>query len=186
MLSVTRRPTGTPPHPKLQELVHGDFKDFSPIADTLRSFNACFWCLGITSAGLTETQYTEITHDYTVAAARQLDAPRTSFVLVTGQGSDRSSSTMWARVKVRVAVGWRCRCRSDRARSSRNSTHLCDERFASRAAISGKQTMTSQVAHACARVTGCVGERGSSHRRPRPKTPSWRCPFCTKPSSGRV
>ncbi len=105
VVSVGRRPTGRA-HPKLREIVHEDFLDFAPLADELRGFDACFWCVGVPVAGLTEAQYTTITHDYTVAAARVLLAhnPALRFVFVSGGGADETEQgrVMWARVKGRT------------------------------------------------------------------------------------
>ena len=84
-------------HPKLREIVHRDFSDFSALdveADT------CFWCLGVSSAGMSEADYTRITHDYTVAAARALVGPAMTWVFVSGTGAD--GKAMWARVKKRT------------------------------------------------------------------------------------
>lgn len=95
VISVVRTPTGRQ-HARLREIVHADFTDFS----TLRlDADACFWCLGVSSNGMTEADYTRITHEYTMAAAKALD-PRTTFIFVSGQGAD--GGAMWARVKKRT------------------------------------------------------------------------------------
>lgn len=102
---VVRRPTERA-HPKLSELLHDDFGDFSPLASELRSVDACLWAIGIPQTGRTEAQYTEVTHDYAVAAARALheQSPECCFVFVSGAGADETetSRTMWARVKGRT------------------------------------------------------------------------------------
>jgi uncharacterized protein YbjT (DUF2867 family) len=91
--AVVRSPTGQQ-HAKLREVVHNDFTDFS----TLKvDADACFWALGVSSNGMTEADYTRVTHDYTVAAARALVRPTMTCVFVSGQGAD--GSAMWARVK---------------------------------------------------------------------------------------
>jgi uncharacterized protein YbjT (DUF2867 family) len=59
--------------------------------------DACFWCLGVSSNGMTEADYTRVTHDYTLAAANVLARPTLTFVFVSGAGAD--GSAMWARVK---------------------------------------------------------------------------------------
>jgi uncharacterized protein YbjT (DUF2867 family) len=102
VVSVVRAPSGQN-NPKLRELVHRDFFDFSAIANQLSDFDACFYCLGATSVGKTEAEYTRITYDITVAVANTL-APRNphmTFVFVSGANSDSSEkgSVMWARVK---------------------------------------------------------------------------------------
>ena len=52
--------------PKLREIVHADLTDYSTIESQLTGFDACFFCLGISSAGLTEEQYSRITYDITL------------------------------------------------------------------------------------------------------------------------
>jgi uncharacterized protein YbjT (DUF2867 family) len=115
VLCVVRRPTGRT-HDKLREIVHADFSDFSAVAPELSGLDACFWGIGIPSSGLTEAQYAEVTHDYTVAAARVLhqQSPELRFVFVSGAGADETEEgrTMWARVKGRaenaiLAMGFR-------------------------------------------------------------------------------
>jgi len=102
VLSVVRGPTRQQ-HAKLRELVHRDFYDFSTIETELYGFEACFFCLGVSSAGMTEEAYTRVTFDLTMAAARTLVKlnPGMTFIYVSGQGTDSSERrrTMWARVK---------------------------------------------------------------------------------------
>jgi uncharacterized protein YbjT (DUF2867 family) len=102
VLSVGRTATGQQ-HVKLRELVHRDFLDFSPIESELSGFDACFFCLGVSSAGMQEDDYRRITYDFTMAAARTLARlnPGMTFVYVSGMGTDSSERgrTMWARVK---------------------------------------------------------------------------------------
>jgi uncharacterized protein YbjT (DUF2867 family) len=89
--------------PKLHELAHSDFLDFSPIEDHLSGFDACFYCLGVSSAGLSEQDYRRITYGFTLAAARVLVRlnPKMTFIYVSGAGTDSSERgrSMWARVK---------------------------------------------------------------------------------------
>ncbi|MGW7670852.1 hypothetical protein ACWGJX_27525 [Streptomyces sp. NPDC054775] len=73
VLVVVRSPLGIT-HPKLQEIVHHDFTDLSARAEQLTGLDACFYCLGISSAGRSEAAYTRITHDFTLAAT----LPRTT------------------------------------------------------------------------------------------------------------
>src|ERR1043165_3561685 len=95
VISVVRAPAGRK-DAKVREIVHADFADFS----TLRfDADACFWCLGVSSNGMSEADYTRVTHDYTIAAAKVMNA-RLTFVFVSGQGADRD--VMWARVKKRT------------------------------------------------------------------------------------
>jgi uncharacterized protein YbjT (DUF2867 family) len=101
VLSIGRSATGQR-HPKLRELIHRDFLDFSPIENQL-SGDACFFCLGVSSAGMKEADYRRVTYDFTMAAARTLARlnPNMTFVYVSGMGTDSSERgrTMWARVK---------------------------------------------------------------------------------------
>lgn len=94
--SVVRRSTGIQ-HEKLREIVHAAFTDFSTLQ---LDGDACFWCLGVSSSGMNEADYTVITHDYTIAAAKAMNAPGMTFVFVSGQGAD--GNAMWARVKKRT------------------------------------------------------------------------------------
>jgi uncharacterized protein YbjT (DUF2867 family) len=90
-------------HPKLEELIHKDFSDFSSVEERLRGYDACFFCLGVTALGLSEAEYARITYDYTVAAATTLVSanPKLVFVYVSGAGTDSTEKgrQMWARVK---------------------------------------------------------------------------------------
>ena len=88
-------------HQKLRELVRKDLLDYAGVEDQLASYDACFFCLGVTSAGTSEADYRRITKDIAVAVAKAV-APRNhhlTFILVSGAGTDAKSSTMWARVK---------------------------------------------------------------------------------------
>lgn len=102
VLSIGRNPIGIE-HPKLKELIHKDFSDFSNEKKKLVGYDACFFSLGISAAGLNEEQYKKITHDYTLALARTLFElnPNMTFNYVSGQGtySSEKGRTMWARVK---------------------------------------------------------------------------------------
>ena len=102
VLSIGRAATGQR-HAKLRELMHSDFLDFSAIESELAGFDACFFCLGISSAGMQEEAYRRITYDFTMAAARTLARlnPNMTFVYVSGMGTDSSERgrTMWAKVK---------------------------------------------------------------------------------------
>jgi uncharacterized protein YbjT (DUF2867 family) len=90
-------------HPKLQDIVHADLLDLSPIESSLSGLDACFYCLGVTSSGMTEEAYTRVTYDMTMAAATTLSRlnPQLTFVFVSGAGTDSSEQgrIMWARVK---------------------------------------------------------------------------------------
>ncbi len=102
VLVIGRNPVGIT-HPKLKEQLHQDFSDFTPLATSLVGYDACYYSLGISAAGLSEEQYRKITYDYTMALAEVLyqNNPEMTFIFVSGQGTDSSgtSSMMWARVK---------------------------------------------------------------------------------------
>ncbi|WP_158944600.1 NmrA family NAD(P)-binding protein [Granulicella sp. S190] len=102
VLIIVRNPTGQQ-HAKLRELVHRDLFDYSTIASGLTGFDACLFCLGVTSAGMSEAEYTRITHDLTLAAATTLAKlnPSMTFLYVSGSGTDGTERgrSMWARVK---------------------------------------------------------------------------------------
>lgn len=100
--TVGRSATGAK-HAKLKELVHRDLFHYADIEPDLSGFDACFFCLGVTSGGKSEADYQHLTYDLTLAAAEtlaRLNAGMT-FVYVSGAGTDSSEkgSTMWARVK---------------------------------------------------------------------------------------
>jgi uncharacterized protein YbjT (DUF2867 family) len=102
VLTVGRSATGQK-HDKLRELVHANLTDYTQAAAELEGYDACFFCLGISSAGMSEADYRRVTVDIAVAAASTLVAksPEMTFVFVSGAGSDATgkSRTMWARVK---------------------------------------------------------------------------------------
>ncbi len=90
-------------HEKLHDRVLGDLTDLSPVAPALPDYDACFFCLGVSAAGMTEAAYRRITYDLTMAVARTLAAssPTMTFIYVSGTGTDSTARgrSMWARVK---------------------------------------------------------------------------------------
>jgi uncharacterized protein YbjT (DUF2867 family) len=102
VFAVGRRPTGRS-HPKLREIVHDNFMDFSAIESRLTGYDACFFCLGVSSVGMDEERYRHLTYDITMAAATTLAKlnPGMVFIYVTGAGTDSTEQgrVMWARVK---------------------------------------------------------------------------------------
>jgi uncharacterized protein YbjT (DUF2867 family) len=102
VLAVGRSPTGQT-HAKLREIVHDDFLDFSGIESRLAGFDACFFCLGVSSVGMSEERYRHLTYDIAMAAAKTLARlnPDMVFIYVTGAGTDSTERgrSMWARVK---------------------------------------------------------------------------------------
>ena len=105
VLVIGRSATGQK-HDKLRELVHADFTDFSCIEKDLAGHDACFFCLGVSSAGMAERDYARVTYDFTMAAAQALarQSPGMTFIYVSGAGTDSSERgrSMWARVKGRT------------------------------------------------------------------------------------
>jgi uncharacterized protein YbjT (DUF2867 family) len=89
--------------PKLRDLLHGDMWSYSAVEKELTGLDACFFCLGVTSAGMKEADYERVTYGIAVAAAETLARlnPQMTFVLVSGAGSDSSEKgrVMWARIK---------------------------------------------------------------------------------------
>jgi uncharacterized protein YbjT (DUF2867 family) len=102
VLTVARRPTGVQ-HEKLEELIVTDFFDYEPVASRLAGYDACLFCHGVSSAGMSEAAYRHVTYDLTLAAARVLVSlnPAMAFCFVSGTGTDDTERgrLMWARVK---------------------------------------------------------------------------------------
>ncbi len=105
VLALGRSPSGRQ-DPKLHELVHADLNDLSTVRARLQGYDACFYCLGVSSVGMGEADYTRVTYDMTLAVATTLSKlnPGMSLVYITGSGTDSSEqgSVMWARVKGRT------------------------------------------------------------------------------------
>ncbi|MEV1244797.1 NAD-dependent epimerase/dehydratase family protein [Nonomuraea sp. NPDC050022] len=100
VLTVGRTPTGHA-HDKLRELAHPDLLDLTPIEAELSGYDACFFCLGVSSAGMSEKDYRRVTYGFTLAAGETLARlnPGSAFVYVSGVGTDAHGRAMWARVK---------------------------------------------------------------------------------------
>ncbi len=100
--TVGRSATGVK-HPKLSEIQHSDLWNYQAIESKLAGFDACFFCLGVSSAGMKEADYRRITYDLTLAAAQTLARlnPQMTFVYVSGASTDSTEKgrVMWARVK---------------------------------------------------------------------------------------
>jgi uncharacterized protein YbjT (DUF2867 family) len=88
---------------KLREIVHRDLFDYRQVEAELAGFDACFFCLGVSSFRMAEAEYEHITYDLTMAAAATLARlnPQMTFVYVSGAGTDSSEQgrVRWARVK---------------------------------------------------------------------------------------
>jgi hypothetical protein len=102
ILVINRRPCGYK-HPKLKEIIHSNFFDFSEVKERLDGFNACFFCLGVSSVGMNEEKYHRFTYDLTMSLANTLVSVNSEMVFcyVSGVGTDSSEKgrSMWARVK---------------------------------------------------------------------------------------
>jgi uncharacterized protein YbjT (DUF2867 family) len=102
VLVINRKPGGVS-HAKLREIIHDDFFDLKPIEQQLTGLNACFFCLGVSSVGMSKEEYRHITYDLTLNVAQLLAKlnPVMTFCYVTGAGTDSSEqgSVAWARVK---------------------------------------------------------------------------------------
>ncbi|MCX4695309.1 epimerase [Streptomyces sp. NBC_01408] len=102
VLAIGRTPLGVS-HPKLRERVQADPSDLSAAEVDPAAYDACFFCLGVSSLGMKEEAYRRVTHDLTLAVARPLAAanPGLTFVYVSGEGTDSTERgrSMWARVK---------------------------------------------------------------------------------------
>lgn len=105
VLSIGRNKTSTT-HEKLTQIVLPDLFDYSAVEEQLSGFDACFFCLGVSSAGMPEKEYERVTYGITVAAAEVLaqENRQMTFVFVSGAGTDSSEHgrSMWARVKGRT------------------------------------------------------------------------------------
>lgn len=102
VLVINRKPCGRSHH-KLQELIHKDFFNLSPIESQLSGYNACFFCLGVSSVGIGKEEYKHITYNLTVNVGQTLAKlnPEMTFCYITGAGTDSSEKgrVAWARVK---------------------------------------------------------------------------------------
>lgn len=102
VLVINRKPCGME-HAKLSEIIHIDFFNLAPIADKLSNYNACFFCLGVSSVGMKEQEFYRFTYTLTMHAANLLCKlnPQMTFCYISGVGTDSSEkgSRMWARVK---------------------------------------------------------------------------------------
>ena len=88
---------------KVRDRVIADLTDLSPLERELSGYDACFFCLGVSAAGMSEADYRRVTYDLTISVARVLvrASPGMTFIYVSGAGTDSTgrSRSMWARVK---------------------------------------------------------------------------------------
>lgn len=105
VLAVSRKPSGHT-HAKLKELLVADFTKLDGLEGELEGYDACFYCAGVSSVGMSEADYTKITFDTPVAFAKKLASLNPNMVLchVSGQAADGTEQgrVMWARVKGRA------------------------------------------------------------------------------------
>jgi nucleoside-diphosphate-sugar epimerase len=102
VLVINRKPGGRT-NPKLREIIHNDFYNLLPIKDQLKGYDACFFCLGISSVGISKEDYKRTTYDLTMHVGKILLEvnPDLVFCYITGAGTDSSEKgkIAWARVK---------------------------------------------------------------------------------------
>lgn len=102
VLVIGRKPCGVS-HPKLKEIIHKDFFDITGIEDQLSGYNACYFCLGVSSVGMKEPEYYKLTYTLTMNVAQALSRlnPDMVFCYISGAGTDSTEKgrSMWARVK---------------------------------------------------------------------------------------
>jgi uncharacterized protein YbjT (DUF2867 family) len=105
VLVLSRKTCGIA-HPKLTEVLHSNFFDLSPVENQLSGYDACYFCLGVSSVGVKEEEFSRMTYDLTMHAAQTLSrrSPSATFCYVSGAGTDSTEkgSMMWARVKGRT------------------------------------------------------------------------------------
>lgn len=105
VLVINRKPCGIS-HPKLKEIIHTDFQDINAIESDLQGYDTCFFCLGVSSVGMNEADYTRLTHTLTLHFAGVLAKvnPDMTFCYISGAGTDSTENgkSMWARVKGRT------------------------------------------------------------------------------------
>ena len=94
VLVINRKPCGVV-HPKLKELIHADFFDVTSVEDHCRGYNACYFCLGVSSIGMKEPEFRHLTYDLTLHVAEVLSRlnPDITFCYISGSGTDSTSST---------------------------------------------------------------------------------------------
>lgn len=105
VLVIGRRSCGVS-HPKLTEIIHKDFFDLSPIEDRLSDYNACFFCLGMSSVSVSKEEYERMTYDLTINFAETLAKKNDemTFCYISGRGTDSTGTSKlhWARTKGKV------------------------------------------------------------------------------------
>jgi uncharacterized protein YbjT (DUF2867 family) len=102
VLIINRKPLGIT-HPKLKEIIHQDFHDLSPVAEHLAGYDACFFCLGVSSVGMKMDRYRKVTYDLTMHFGETVSRLNRDmvFIYVSGAGTDgtEKGKVEWARIK---------------------------------------------------------------------------------------
>ncbi len=102
VLIIVRKPSGVS-HPRLKEMIHSDFSNIEPIKEQVKNYDACFFCLGVSSIGMKEEEYTKLTYTLTIGFAKTLSEVNhaMTFCYVSGANTDSTEKggSMWARVK---------------------------------------------------------------------------------------
>ena len=100
ILVIGRRSCGYT-HPNLKEIVQADMYNLSSIEDKLEGYDACFFCLGMSSVGVKEPEFTKVTYDLTMHFATTLSKlnPEMTFCYISGRGTNENGKQMWQRVK---------------------------------------------------------------------------------------
>lgn len=102
VVTIVRHATGANA-PKLREIEHANMFEYTSVQNEFRNFDACFFCLGVSSADVSASEYERLTYDLTMAAARALKLanPAMTFIYVSGEGTDSSEQgrVHWAKIK---------------------------------------------------------------------------------------
>jgi len=100
VLVIGRRSCGHT-HPKLKEIIHSDMYNLSSIEDQLEGYDACFFCLGMSSVGVKEAEFTKVTYDLTMHFGKTLSKlnPEMTFCYISGSGTNANGKLMWQKVK---------------------------------------------------------------------------------------
>ncbi len=103
VLVINRKPCGIK-HSKLTEVIHPDFFDLSPVKNKLSGYDACFFCLGISSVGMNKEEYYKTTYTLTLSFANTLKEVNDglTFCYISGAGTNENSRQNWARVKAKT------------------------------------------------------------------------------------
>ncbi len=97
---IVRRPLGRE-EAKLQEILHTNYMDYSAVREAFQQVDACLFCLGISVTQVSKEEFVKISHDYAIAAARELktESPGAAFHYISGKGTQAESTTFWSKVK---------------------------------------------------------------------------------------